>query len=199
MGSSMPIQDNPNADFNNFWDNLGISDMGSMNSIPGSIETGNVSNELVGMNNNSGESNLAGLGWAITGAGIAAGDVKMFNNESWFSVKQWKTYSQTFNGNGYTGGKIASAKNISTGFKVGGYLLGAYSAYSTNQQYQNGEISTFQMTLDQTSNAYSTFGGIYGAAWGVGWESGRVITNTNWYQQWKQDIWYPLRQNYLGY
>ncbi|MCF8284672.1 MAG: hypothetical protein K9I48_06815, partial [Sphingobacteriales bacterium] len=147
----------------------------------------------------AGGTDLVGFGWAITGAGLTAGEVKMFNKESWFSVKQWKTYGQNFNGNGYTGGKITSAKTISNTFKWAGRGLGAYSAYSTNQQFQNGEISFQRMILDQASNVYSTFGGIYGAAWGVGWEAGRGITQMGWYQQWKQDVWYPWREEHLGY
>ena len=55
------------------------------------------------------------------------------------------------------------------------------------------------MTLDQTSNALSTFGGIYGASWGIGWELGRGITNLNSYQEWKQNTWLPWRNVNLGY
>lgn len=32
-------------------------------------------------------------------------------------------------------------------------------------------MSALQFGLEEVSNAVSTFGGLYGAAWGVGWES----------------------------
>ena len=141
----------------------------------------------------------SGIESALFGAGLSVGQAKMYNQNSWFSIKQWKTYSQTFNGNGSTGGRVASAKTVSNTFKWTGRGMGAYSAYSTNQDYQNGEINAIQMTLDQTSNALSTFGGIYGASWGIGWEMGRGITNWNSYQEWKQDNWLPWRYKNLGY
>lgn len=53
--------------------------------------------------------------------------------------------------------------------------------------------------MEKSSNAYSTFGGLYGAAWGVGWEAGRVITKTGWYQDWKNRYWYPWRYEHFGY
>ena len=133
------------------------------------------------------------------GTGLTAVEIKMYNQSTWFSVKQWKTYNQSFNGNGYTGGKNASARELSRGFKLGGYGLGTYSAWSVNNQYNNGELSTSGMVMEQTSNLYSTFGGIYGAGWGIGWEAGRAISKTDWYQDWLNKSWYPWRYKNLGY
>ncbi|MET3028389.1 RHS repeat-associated core domain-containing protein [Flavobacterium sp. UW10123] len=131
--------------------------------------------------------------------GFALVDYKMFNKDTWYSIKKMKTYSQSFNGNGYTGGKIASASRISTGFKIAGYGLGTYNAWSINKQYNNGELSTSSMVIEQSSNLYSTLGGTYGVAWGIGWEGGRTITKTIWYQDWKNNYWYPFREEHLGY
>ncbi len=38
------------------------------------------------------------------------------------------------------------------------------------------------MVAEQGTNVISTFGGIYGAAWGVGWELGRAVTSIPWYR-----------------
>jgi hypothetical protein len=149
--------------------------------------------------NNQEQGDASGLGLAFAGAGLTAGEVKMFNANSWYSLKQMKTYSQSFNGNGYTGGKIAHAQTISTTLKWTGRALGAYNALSINDQYTSGELSNDRMVIEQGSNLYSTFGGIYGAAWGVGWELGRTISTFGWYQDFKQNTWYPWRQEHLGY
>jgi hypothetical protein len=53
--------------------------------------------------------------------------------------------------------------------------------------------------MEEASNGYSTFGGIYGASWGIGWEMGRTITEFDWYQDFKKEVWYPWRQKNLGY
>ena len=71
----------------------------------------------------------------------------MFNKNTWYSIKQWKTYGQHFNGNGATGGS-STAKKVSTGFKIGGYGLSAFNAYSVNQQYNKGEIGTSNMIMN---------------------------------------------------
>ena len=38
------------------------------------------------------------------------------------------------------------------------------------------------MIAEQASNTISTFGGFYGAAWGVGWEAGRGVASIPWYR-----------------
>jgi hypothetical protein len=133
------------------------------------------------------------------GTGLTAGEIKMFNQNSWFSIKKWTTYSQNFNGNGATGGKVASALKISNQIKWAGRGLGAYNGLSILNQYRNNEISGFSALMEESSNAYSTFGGLHGAAWGVGWEGGRAITKTDWYQNWKKEYWYPFRYEHFGY
>ncbi|WP_437922376.1 hypothetical protein [Sphingobacterium sp. LRF_L2] len=45
-----------------------------------------------------------------------------------------------------------------------------------------GTINTGQMVIEQGTNAYSMFGGVYGAAWGIGWEMGRSISTTSGWQ-----------------
>jgi hypothetical protein len=112
--------------------------------------------------------------------------------------KNFKLYKQTWGGNGFTGGKYKFAKKASTGLKVTGWALGAYNAYKVDEQYRNGEIETAWMLAEQGSNAYSTFGGLYGAAWGIGWELGRAVTNTGWYQEAKFNFYYNYWESKVG-
>lgn len=83
--------------------------------------------------------------------------------------------------------------------KIGGYGLGLYNYYSVESQYRQGEISNSFRWIEHGSNTITTFGGIYGAAWGIGWEAGRWITERSWYQNWYNDSWLPWRENNLGY
>jgi RHS repeat-associated protein len=83
--------------------------------------------------------------------------------------------------------------------KWGGRALAVYNIADIEVKYRNGEINGIQRFLEQGTNAYSTFGGIYGAAWGIGWETGRWITSLEGYQAWKYDTWLPWRETYLGY
>lgn len=141
-------------------------------------------------------------GLLITGLGtsISWTQNKMFNSKTWYSIKQMKVYSQVFNGNGATGGKVASALRISDRFKWLGRSVGAYNAWSNFDAYSNGKIGGFTLATEQTSNVISTFApGLYGAAWGIGWEAGRSITKIDSYQDWKQSTWLPYRKEKLGY
>jgi RHS repeat-associated protein len=131
--------------------------------------------------------------------GLTIGEMKMYNANTWFSIKKMKTYSQNFNGNGYTGGKVASSLRIANKIKWAGRALGAYNAWNTSEAYYEGRIDGFSFVTEQSSNIYSTLGGQYGAAWGIGWEAGRWITYRKFYQQWKQETWYPWRKENLGY
>ncbi len=152
-----------------------------------------------------GESPLAygvatGLGWEpIVGtAGAIASEMYFSKKYGTWMGKNFKIYQQSWGGNGATGGKNKFAKNTSNAIKWGGRALGAWSAYTINEQRRNGEVSNMQWGLEQSSNAYSTLGGIYGAAWGVGWELGRTITNEEWYQVAKFNFWYNRWESQVG-
>lgn len=129
------------------------------------------------------KTDYSGLGLAAIGFAIDGAEYEMFNKNTWFSLYKMKSYNQSFNGNGYTGGKIAHAKFWSKGLDYTGKLMGAYQARSILLDYQAKKINTTIFLGEQSSNLYSTFGGIYGAMWGIGWESGRVISKTDWYHQ----------------
>lgn len=88
---------------------------------------------------------------------------------------------------------------IGTGLKVGGYALGVYQAFDLYNQKQQGLIGGSTYYLEQGSNVFGTFGGLYGAAWSVGWESGRYIMNRPAIKEWKNDTWLPWREEHLGY
>jgi RHS repeat-associated protein len=125
------------------------------------------------------ESGDNGLALAGLGYGASYGETKMFSEKagSWFSMQQWKTYSQKFKGNQYAG-SVKTAKNISRGFKGFGYGIGLYSEYGI---LTDDDISNRDKAVETGSNIISTFGGLHGAAWGIGWELGRRVTQTDWY------------------
>lgn len=56
------------------------------------------------------------------------------------------------------------------------------------------KMSGTQKSIETGSNVISTFGGVYGAAWGIGREAGRTITQIPWYRQNVR----PLIQDFLG-
>jgi len=134
-------------------------------------------------------SDNTGMGLALFGAGMEGASFEMYNKNTWFSLYKMKSYYQSFNGNGYTGGKNAHGRYWSNGLDFAGKLLGAYQAYDILNQRMYGEINNVQFVGEQASNAYSTFGGLPGAAWGIGWEAGRVISKTDWYHQ---NIYLPI-------
>lgn len=143
-------------------------------------------------------SNVQGIGVALGGGALSAGQNIMYNKDTWRSLQFGRNYSQSFHGNQYVTDKIIS-RNFSRGLNIAGKGLGVYNAYTINQQYKAGQINDVQMFLEQGSNVFSTFGGLVGASWGIGWELGRTITTIPTYQQWKYDTWLPWRQQNLGY
>lgn len=130
----------------------------------------------------------------VTGTIASAGAYFMHNEKSWYSIKQNKFYSSKFHGNQYTGGRVKSAKATSVKITRVGYGIGLWNAYDINQMHMNGEISNSTMAMEQATNVISTFGGIYGAAWGVGWELGRGVTSIPAY---RANI-RPLIQDFFG-
>jgi len=113
-----------------------------------------------------GNADLKGIGLAILGFGFSVGE-RIKTDDSWFCLKQMKTYKNSFYGNQYTI-KQSSAAKISPYFKWAGRLLGAYNSNLIHERYKSGEINSNRMIYEQSSNLFSTFGGLYGAAWGIG-------------------------------
>ena len=139
-------------------------------------------------------------GWEFyAGTGATIGKELYYSKTygTWMG-RNFKVYKQTWGGNKFTGGKNKFGK--ATAKKIGwaGNTLGAWNALSIETKRQRGEISNTQSALEQGSNAFSTFGGVQGAAWGVGWEFGRVITNTEWYQEFKYNFWYDRWEKKVG-
>ncbi len=104
--------------------------------------------------------------------------------------KNGKFYSQSaaagkarpFYGNQYTG-SINEAKSIARPLKVGGIAFGFYNYAAIGYSYMSGNMSNNQLIGESAANTITTFGGIYGVAFGLGWEFGRAITNTNVFQE----------------
>jgi len=97
------------------------------------------------------------------------------------------------------GKEIGKVNTATTTLKWAGRGLGVINAYSIETQYRNGQIGSSSRLLEQGTNVFSTFGGIPGASWGVGWEIGRGITSFDWYQDWKRETFLPWRKEKLGY
>lgn len=112
--------------------------------------------------------------------------------------KNFKIYKQKWGGNGYTGGKFKFAKKVSNTFKGAGLALGVNNAFKIINDYSEGNISLTTMCIEEMSNAISTFGGLEGAAWGIGWELGRCVTNMEWYQEMKFNMIYNQVESQIG-
>jgi RHS repeat-associated protein len=124
------------------------------------------------------------IGLALLGVGTEVGNKFFYDAKggTW-AGKNFRTYSTDWGGNGPTGGKNKFARPTSMSLRIAGYGLGIYNFDQINKKHSRGEISDFQMFADQGSNLYSTFGGIHGAAWGLGWEAGRLITEIPGYNE----------------
>lgn len=135
----------------------------------------------------------------IAGAGSTAMSEMYYSKTygTWMG-KNYKIYSQTWGGNGYTGGKNKYGKKMSNYFRYLGYGVGAYSAANIHQKRINGDIGWTEWTIEQGSNAFSTFGGQIGAAWGIGWELGRGIADSEMYQEWKFNLFYDMWERKYG-
>ena len=143
-------------------------------------------------------SSSGGIGWEFA-AGLATtvGQTVFYSKKYgiWMG-KNLKLYNLKYHGGGIGGMKFS--KISSRTFESAGWILGAWNAYSIEDERQNGKIGWTKWTEEQTSNAISTLGGLEGAAWSLGWESGRIITNTEWYQNMKFNYYYNHWENQVG-
>ncbi|MDG5800174.1 hypothetical protein QA597_07390, partial [Marinilabiliaceae bacterium ANBcel2] len=144
--------------------------------------------------------NGGGPGWEAYAGAAASTASEMYYSKTYgtWMGKNLKIYKQTWGGNGIAGGKNKFGKSTSNAIKWGGRALGGWNAFSIQRDYAAGEMDTGWMAAEQGTNAYSVLGGIYGAAWGVGWELGRGVTNMGWYQRVKFNFWYNHWENKVG-
>jgi hypothetical protein len=96
------------------------------------------------------------------------------------------------------GSEIGKVNATTLILKWTGRVVGVGNAYSIEQKFRNKQINRYQRNSDQIVNVISTFGGWRGAAIGIGWEIGRAITTTDFYQNWKRDTWVPWLQANFG-
>ena len=136
---------------------------------------------------------------------IYAGTLTTIGNELYYSEtygtwmgKNFKIYKQNWGGNGITGGKNKFAKATANRIAWAGNALGIWNAVSIELERRKGEISNTQWVLEQGTNAYSTYGGIPGLAWGIGWELGRFMTGMEWYQEFVYRYWYNRWEKLYG-
>lgn len=154
---------------------------------------GNYSNPIIGadfvatsqfgVGSGPGEKSSSGFPSATAAGTLFSTSSFMIHNDvGWYSLKQNKFYSTIFNGNKFTGGRLKFAGTASKILERAGWAMGVWNGYEIINQYQNDEMGAGQMVVEQGVNAYATFGGVYGAAAGVGWELGRAITKIPWYR-----------------
>ena len=139
----------------------------------------------------------------VTGAGALIGSALTATGQNVYGGGKWrgangKYYSTSWGGNQYTGGRSV-ARYTSTAMRATGTAFGALNYAGIYSQYSHGELHGVRLAGEVTSNTITTFGGIYGVAWGIGWEGGRVLTNTGRYQSWKRNNWLPFRRKVFGY
>ena len=136
---------------------------------------------------------------------IYAGALTTIGNELYYSEtygtwmgKNFKIYKQNWGGNGITGGKNKFAKATANRIALLGKALGFWNAAVIEIERQKGEINSTQWVLEQGTNAFSTYGGIPGLAWGIGWELGRFTTGMEWYQESTYRYWYNYWEKRYG-
>ena len=112
--------------------------------------------------------------------------------------KNYKVYQQSWSGNQYTGGKNKYGKRMSNMWKWVGRGIGAINAYDNWNEHTQGRLENDRYYIEQISNAFSTFGGPTGGAWSIGWEAGRVLTRTDWYQERKYNFFYDQWERRYG-
>jgi hypothetical protein len=121
------------------------------------------------------------------GGGIAAMGAYSYYNpktQNWWSTSQQRYYNgNNFIGNQHTNNGMRGAMGMRNAFRGVGYGLGALQYGSTIYDYRAGHMNDYQFGSELISTSISTFPGIPGAAWGIGWDAGRAITSIPWYHK----------------
>lgn len=141
----------------------------------------------------------------LINVGLTHGKLKMYNEQTWFSVQKMKSYKKGFYGNQYMNKRmVAAGKTQALQYsKIFGRLnavLTSVGVIESGVQLYNHEINWTQFSADALSAAIGyRLTGYYGVTWGLGWEIGRSISQTDWYCDFKENYWYNYRFDTFGY
>ncbi len=113
-------------------------------------------------------------------------------------INNQRAINKSLNPSTIHGDPLKVSKGLKFIGKFGGLVFTAWGILDTEEQYSSGKINGFQRGLEHTSSGIGAIP-VIGTSWGVGWESGRAITNIPSYQKWKQNTWLPYRRRILGY
>ncbi|MCB9823353.1 hypothetical protein H6802_00090, partial [Candidatus Nomurabacteria bacterium] len=177
-------------------------EFGIMTAVMISGKRGKINNQQTSFIEQTGSaSSFASSVLGTTGGLIHSGkydvDVWVGKNLKFNSVSVSPGRIRPFYGNQYTG-SVNSAKALARPLKIAGTAIGVYNYASIATSYENGNLSEGQLMGEAGANTISTFFGIKGIAFGVGWELGRIVTQTQGYQNWKRDKWMPFMQKHLS-
>jgi hypothetical protein len=161
--------------------------------IPPMVEAPKKANEIPSTESEEGTSSATKtqVGWGLTTATVKKG----FN----FVNNEWIRQTHINNSLRKPGVPLDEViplkvpKSLRALGKYGGLAFSVWGAVDINSQYINNEISTYRMTVEQTSNGIGAVPAI-GTAWTIGWELGRAITNIPGYNE---NVRLPV-QRFLG-
>jgi hypothetical protein len=146
-------------------------------------------NQLVIDPQGQGTNSTGGVdGTFVAGALVAGAEHATYSKEfgTWMG-KDLKIRSQTWGGNGITGGKNSFAKSTSGAIGIAGKVVGAYSMYNSYSKWQNGDINNALFVGDMVSGLVGMFGGVYGASWSIGYDLGKSYGPSKWFSQKPQE------------
>jgi hypothetical protein len=129
------------------------------------------------------------------GQGFSYSKNSRFHNTGWRDFRTGNRYGHSFYGNQYTTTPRLS-KNSSLLLNITGKGLGVIGYASIIKDYrtsvminpQSQEKALLNLRIEAASNTISTFGSLPGAAWGIGWETGRVITQQPEYRKFVNSV-----------
>jgi hypothetical protein len=145
-------------------------------------------------NNNS----IEQLGVPSISFGMAIG-AELFDGATIrFFNKKGTNFSPKIYSPGWGGGSVGRIKTYKTSglalkLTLAGKLLSAYNITNAVEQRAKGEITDFQFAFDELANVLSFTGGTFGAAYSLGWEVGRWISQRPGYNEYFKT---PMRKLY---
>lgn len=139
-------------------------------------------------------------GTFIIGTLLSGAEHTMYSREfgTWMG-KDMQIRSQTWGGNGITGGKNSFAKSTSGAIGLVGKAVGVYSMYGSYNKWQDGQINNTLFVGDMASGLVGMFGGIYGASWSIGYDLGKSYGPSTWFAKPQESIIIEyLKTNKIG-